>query len=166
MIERAFGLTTDLYELTMAAAYFDNGLHNTRAIFDLFIRRLPPERCYLLTAGLEQALDYLSSLSFSADQIDYLREHPSFKHVSREFFEYLRKFKFTGDVWAIPEGTAAFGMEPLLRVTAPIIDARTMQQLEDNLGAADWSLTPDQLRKLNEASATRLPYPYALLAGM
>ena len=127
MIERAFGLTTDLYELTMAAAYFDNGLHNTRAIFDLFIRRLPSERCYLLTAGLEQALDYLSSLSFSADQIDYLREHPSFKHVSREFFEYLRKFKFTGDVWAIPEGTAAFGMEPLLRVTAPIIEAQVVE---------------------------------------
>ena len=127
MIERAFGLTTDLYELTMAAAYFDNGLHNTRAIFDLFIRRLPPERCYLITAGLEHALDYLSSLSFSADQIDYLREHPSFKHVSREFFEYLRTFKFTGDVWAMPEGTAAFAMEPLLRVTAPIIEAQVIE---------------------------------------
>src|SRR6185295_4099533 len=120
-------LTTDLYELTMAAAYFDNGLHNTRAIFDLFIRRLPSERCYLLTAGLEQALDYLSSLSFSADEIGYLREHPSFKHVSHEFFEYLCTFKFTGDVWAMPEGTAAFAMEPLLRVRAPIIEAQVIE---------------------------------------
>lgn len=127
MITRAFGLTTDLYELTMAAAYFDNGLHNTRAIFDLFNRRLPSERCYLITAGLEQALDYLSSLSFSADEIDYLREHPSFKHVSREFFEYLRTFKFTGDVWAMPEGTAAFAMEPLLTVRAPIIEAQVIE---------------------------------------
>jgi nicotinate phosphoribosyltransferase len=127
MITRAFGLTTDLYELTMAAAYFDNGLANKRAIFDLFVRRLPSERCYLITAGLEQALDYLSSLRFEDDQIDYLREHPSFKHVSREFFEYLRKFKFTGDVWAMPEGTAAFGMEPLLRVTAPIIEAQVVE---------------------------------------
>jgi len=127
MITRAFGLTTDLYELTMAAAYFDNGLHNTRAIFDLFVRRLPPQRSYLITAGLEQVLDYLSSLRFENQQIDYLREHHSFKHVSPEFFEYLRTFKFSGDVCAMPEGTAAFAMEPLLRVRAPIIEAQVIE---------------------------------------
>jgi nicotinate phosphoribosyltransferase len=127
MIKRAFGLTTDLYELTMAAAYFENGLQNKRAIFDLFVRSLPAQRCYLIAAGLEQALDYLSSLRFTGDEIEYVREHPSFKRVSREFFDYLREFRFTGDVWAMPEGTAAFGMEPLLRVTAPIIEAQVVE---------------------------------------
>jgi nicotinate phosphoribosyltransferase len=126
MIHRALGLTTDLYELTMAAAYFENGLRN-RAIFELFIRKLPKHRSYLIVAGLEQALDYLSTLRFAADQIDYLREHPSFKKVSREFFDYLAEFRFTGDVWAMPEGTAAFAMEPLLRVTAPIIEAQVVE---------------------------------------
>src|SRR6266567_4038887 len=126
MIERAFGLTTDLYELTMAAAYFDNGLHH-RAIFELFVRKLPARRSYLIVAGLEQALDYLSTLRFTSDQIDYLREHPSFKNVSQEFFDYLAEFRFTGDVWAMPEGTVAFGMEPMLRITAPIIEAQVVE---------------------------------------
>jgi nicotinate phosphoribosyltransferase len=126
MIERAYGLTTDLYELTMAAAYFENGVHQP-AFFDLFIRRLPTHRSYLITAGLEQALDYLSHFRFTANQIDYLREHPTFKRVSSEFFDYLASLKFTGDVWAMPEGTAAFGMEPLLRVKAPIIEAQIVE---------------------------------------
>ncbi|MFY9556867.1 MAG: hypothetical protein WAV47_19310, partial [Blastocatellia bacterium] len=126
MIERAFGLTTDLYELTMAAAYFENGI-NERAIFELFIRRLPKRRSFLIASGLEQALNYLTTLKFSSDQIDYLREHSAFKHVSREFYDYLAEFKFTGDVWAMPEGTAAFGMEPLLRITAPIIEAQVVE---------------------------------------
>lgn len=126
MIDCAPGIITDLYELTMAAAYFENGLHH-RAIFELFTRRLPKHRAYLIVAGLEQALDYLSTLRFSSDQIDYLREHPSFNRVSREFFQYLAELRFTGDVWAMPEGTAAFGMEPLLRVTAPIIEAQIVE---------------------------------------
>ncbi len=126
MIERAFGLTTDLYELTMAAAYFDNGLHYP-ALFELFVRRLPEKRSYLIVAGMEQALDYLSTLRFTSEQIDYLREHPSFKGVSGAFFDYLAEFRFTGDVWAMPEGTAAFGMEPLVRVRAPIIEAQVVE---------------------------------------
>ncbi len=126
MIERAFGLTSDLYELTMAAAYFENGLHQ-RAIFEMFVRKLPERRSYLIAAGFEQALDYLSALRFTSAQIDYLREHPSFKNVSREFFDYLAEFRFTGDVWAMAEGTAAFGMEPMLRITAPIIEAQVVE---------------------------------------
>ena len=126
MIERALGLTTDLYELTMAAAYFENGLTRP-ALFDLFVRKLPPHRSYLIVAGLEQALDYLSSLRFTGDQIEYVRGHPAFKHVSHEFFEYLSELEFSGDVWAMPEGTAAFGMEPLLRVKAPIIEAQIIE---------------------------------------
>ncbi len=126
MIQRAFGLTTDLYELTMAAAYFDSHI-NDKAIFELFVRRLPRNRSFLITGGLEQALDYLSSLRFTAEQIDYLRNHPTFENVSREFFDYLAEFRFTGEVWAMPEGTAVFAMEPMLRVTAPIIEAQIVE---------------------------------------
>jgi nicotinate phosphoribosyltransferase len=126
MTDRALALATDLYELTMAAAYFENGIHD-RAIFELFVRRLPKRRSYLITAGLDQALDYLATLHFSSDQVDYLREHPSFKNVSREFFDYLARFRFTGDVWAMPEGSAAWGVEPLLRVSAPLIEAQIVE---------------------------------------
>jgi nicotinate phosphoribosyltransferase len=126
MTERAYGLTTDLYELTMAAAYSESGI-NHRAIFELFVRTLPDCRSYLIAAGLEQALEYLRRLKFTADQIDYLRRHPSFKHVGKRFFDYLGELRFTGDVWAVPEGTVAFGMEPLLRVEAPIIEAQIVE---------------------------------------
>ncbi|HXG67412.1 MAG TPA: nicotinate phosphoribosyltransferase [Blastocatellia bacterium] len=126
MSEQNFAFKTDLYQLTMAAAYFENGLHE-RAIFELFTRRFPPRRSYLIAAGLEQALDYLSTLSFTGEQIDYLREHPAFKNVSREFFDYLEEFRFTGDVWAMPEGTAFFPNEPALRVIAPIIEAQVVE---------------------------------------
>ena len=126
MLDRVPSLTIDLYELTMAAAYFDNAIEQ-RGIFELFVRSLPPGRAYLLAAGLEQALDYLATLSFSSDQVDHLRAHPSFKHVSGDFFDYLTRFRFTGDVWAVPEGTAIFGLEPLLRVDAPIIEAQVIE---------------------------------------
>jgi nicotinate phosphoribosyltransferase len=126
MTERALALSTDLYELTMAAAYFDNRI-DTRAIFELFVRRLPDHRAYLIAAGLEQAIDYLASLRMTSAQIDYLRGHPAFAGVSREFFDYLAGLRFTGDVWAMPEGTAAFGNEPLLRVSAPIIEAQIVE---------------------------------------
>ncbi len=126
MIERAPALATDLYELTMAAAYFDNRIDD-RAIFELLARRLPANRTYLIAAGLEQAIDYLASLKFTGEQIAYLREHPGFKHVSKEFFDYLAQFKFTGDLWAVPEGTAVFAMEPLVRVEAPIIEAQVIE---------------------------------------
>ena len=119
-------LLTDLYQLTMAAAYFESGVRE-RATFELFIRALPPQRAYLIFAGLDQALDHLANLRFTADEIDYLRGQPVFKHVSREFFDFLPELRFTGDVWSMPEGTVAFGMEPLLRVTAPIIEAQLVE---------------------------------------
>src|SRR5882672_10415599 len=103
------GLATDLYQLTMAAAYHASG-RNERASFELFTRKLPPGRSYLIVGGLEQALDYLRGLSFSTTEI-----------------EYLRDFRFTGDVWAMPEGTAAFAGEPLLGVTAPLIEAQIVE---------------------------------------
>ena len=116
-------LLTDLYELTMAAAYFDSHFE-AEASFELFVRALPENRSYLIAAGLEQALDFLQSVRFGEHDIEYLRQLPVFRHISADFFEYLRKFRFTGEVWAIPEGTPVFSEEPLLRVTAPIIEGR------------------------------------------
>lgn len=123
---RMSGLATDLYQLTMAAAYLANN-RDCRASFELFARWLPPGRSYLLTAGLEQALEYLRDLSFNQEEIAYLRGLPVFAGVSKEFFDYLHRFRFTGDVWAMPEGTLAFAGEPLLRVTAPIIEAQIVE---------------------------------------
>ena len=119
-------LLTDLYELTMAAAYFENEFHAS-ASFELFVRSLPAERSFLLAAGLEQALDYLENLHFEPGDIDYLRSQPVFAHVSDAFFDYLKDFRFSGEVWAIPEGTPVFGEEPLLRVTAPIVEAQIVE---------------------------------------
>jgi nicotinate phosphoribosyltransferase len=119
-------LATDLYELTMAAAYFDNHERGT-ATFELFVRNLPKNRSYLLAAGLEQALNYLTKLHFTQEHVTFLKRHPSFKHVSKEFFNYLLAFKFSGDVHALPEGTVFFADEPLLRVTAPIIEAQIVE---------------------------------------
>lgn len=123
---RMSGLATDLYELTMAAAYHANR-RNERASFELFIRKLPEERSYLIVAGLEQALDYLVNLNFSEDEIEYLRGLPAFESVGEGFFEYLRDFRFSGEVWAVPEGAIAFAGEPLLRVTAPLIEAQIVE---------------------------------------
>ncbi len=123
---RHSGLATDLYQLTMAAAYHASR-RNERASFELFVRKLPEERSYLIVAGLEQALDYLRHLSFSREEVEYLRGLPAFAHISTEFFDYLHGFHFTGDVWAMPEGTIAFGGEPLLRVTAPLIEAQVVE---------------------------------------
>jgi nicotinate phosphoribosyltransferase len=119
-------LLTDLYELTMAAAYFDNR-HACPASFEMFVRHLPANRGYLVAAGLEQSLDYLEKLAFSGPQIGFLRRHPAFANVSDAFFEYLREFRFTGEVWAVPEGTPVFSGEPLLRITAPIIEAQLVE---------------------------------------
>jgi nicotinate phosphoribosyltransferase len=123
---RMSGLATDLYQLTMGAGYHGNG-RNERASFELFIRELPDERSYLVVAGLEQVLDYLKDISFSADEIEYLRKLPVFARVSPDYFNYLRDFRFSGDLWAMPEGTVAFAGEPLLRVTAPLIEAQMIE---------------------------------------
>jgi nicotinate phosphoribosyltransferase len=123
---RQLGLATDLYQLTMAAAYYENRRHE-RAVFELFVRRLPPERSFLLAAGLEQVLEYLEQLSFSQEEIEYLRSLNVFGGVSPEFFDYLRDFRFTGEVWAMPEGTIFFAVEPLIRVSAPLIESQIIE---------------------------------------
>jgi len=112
----------DLYELTMCASYFDNK-RNELATFDLFIRKLPPNRSYFVFAGLEQVLLFLKNMSINQEQINYLRKQ-GFKEG---FLNYLKGLKFSGEVWAIPEGTIVFPNEPLIRVTAPIIEAQLIE---------------------------------------
>lgn len=110
----------------MAAAYFENNFSG-KASFELFVRSLPKARGFLIAAGLEQALDYLETARFTDEDIAYLRGLPVFQHVDTAFFDYLRNFHFTGEVWAVPEGTPAFGEEPLLRVSAPLLEAQIVE---------------------------------------
>ena len=118
------GLLTDLYELTMAAGYFESGKAEEKATFEFTIRRLPASRNFVLAAGLPQAADYLLNLNFTAEEIGYLRGLAQFRNASPAFFDYLRGFRFTGDLFAVPEGTPLFAGEPVLTVRAPIIEAQ------------------------------------------
>ncbi len=120
-------LATDLYQLTMMAGY-EAGRSTPRCTHELFVRELPPERTYLVAAGLEQALDYLEQLHFTADEIAFLRRTPALKSIHARFFDdVLPRFRFTGEVWAVDEGEVVFGHEPLLRVTAPAPEAQLVE---------------------------------------
>lgn len=116
-------LFTDLYELTMAAAFFRERMRET-ATFSLFARRLPPTRAFIVAAGLEDALEYARGLHFSSDAIEYLR---SLGRFEPEFMEYLATIRFTGDIRAVPEGTVIFPDEPMLEVSAPVIEAQLLE---------------------------------------
>ena len=118
------GLLTDLYELTMAAGYFEAGKSAQKATFELSIRRLPSHRNFIIAAGLEQCVTYLLGLRFGAEEIEYLRGLAQFAGVSAAFFEYLRGFRFTGDLFAVPEGTPLFAGEPMMTLRAPLIEAQ------------------------------------------
>ena len=117
------GLFTDLYELTMAQAYLSQGMHQP-ATFSLTVRSYPPNRGYLVSAGLDDVLDYLSRLHFDHEAVRYLRSTGLF---SEDFLEYLGGVRFTGSVRAIPEGRLFFADEPLLEITAPIIEAQLVE---------------------------------------
>ena len=118
--EDDLALFTDLYELTMAASYFAHGLDH-EATFDLFVRALPKHRQFLVAAGVDDAVDYLEGLCFEPPAIDYLRGLGLF---AEPFLGYLEALRFTGDAWAVAEGEVVFGNEPLLTVTAPLIEAQ------------------------------------------
>ncbi|MEM3703439.1 MAG: nicotinate phosphoribosyltransferase, partial [Candidatus Bathyarchaeia archaeon] len=120
--EENMSMLTDLYELTMCASYFDNKRLEP-ATFDLFIRKLPPNRSYLLFAGLEQVLHFVEGIRFTEEHIEFLKS----QGFNEDFLNYLRNFRFSGDVWAVPEGTIVFPNEPLIRVTAPIIEAQLLE---------------------------------------
>jgi len=118
------GLLTDLYELTMAAGYFAAGKHEEIGTFEFTIRRLPRNRDFVLTAGLHRAIDYLLNLSFEADEIAYLRDLPNFRNAPNTFWDYLAGFRFTGNVFAVPEGTVIYEGQPILNIRAPLIEAQ------------------------------------------
>src|SRR5213593_664535 len=113
-------LLTDFYELTMLQSYYDEGMKDT-SVFDLFVRRLPRNRNYMVACGLEHVLAYLETVAFSRDAIEYLR---SLGRFSETFLKSLAEFRFTGDVYAVPEGTAVFANEPILEIVAPLPQAQ------------------------------------------
>jgi len=116
-------LLVDLYELTMAESYF-HYKKDTLATFDLFVRDLPVNRAYLVAAGLADILDYINNLRFNNEDIAYLKSQKLF---SEDFLKYLANFRFRGDIWAMPEGTIFFANEPIIRVTASIIEAQIIE---------------------------------------
>jgi nicotinate phosphoribosyltransferase len=122
-------LLTDLYQLNMLQAYLDEG-HSGSAVFEFFMRNLPARRRFLVAAGLEQLLDYLETLRFSANEIEWLARTGRFK---QNLLDYLAELRFTGDVHAIPEGTVFFADEPLVRVTAPLPQAQLIETRLINL---------------------------------
>lgn len=115
-----YSLLTDLYQLTMSACYTGEGLQNSKASFEMFVRSLPPHFGYLIAMGLTQAIEYLENFHFTSEQIDALKATGIFDHGTEEFWSLLSAGKFTGDVYAVPEGTAIFPHEPFLRVEAPL----------------------------------------------
>jgi nicotinate phosphoribosyltransferase len=123
--DRTIALLTDLYELTMAAAYFAEG-RGGPATFELSLRSLPPERNFAVVAGIADVAEYLGGLRFDAEAIDYL---DSLERFDRSFLRWLGRLRFTGEVWAVPEGTPVYPGEPLLRITAPLIEAQIVETL-------------------------------------
>ncbi|MGH1395009.1 MAG: nicotinate phosphoribosyltransferase [Trichormus sp.] len=122
-----YSLLTDLYQLTMTACYTGEGVEQRRASFELFVRRSPEGFGYLIAMGLAQALEYLENLRFSPEQIAALQATGIFAQVGDRFWSLLAEGRFTGDVWAVPEGTAVFANEPLLRVEAPLWQAQLVE---------------------------------------
>lgn len=122
-----YSLLTDLYQLTMTACYVGEGLAERRASFELFVRHLPDSLGYLIAMGLTQGLDYLEKLSFNQQQLESLQKTGIFDHAPPQFWDLLASGRFTGDVWAVPEGTAIFANEPLLRIEAPLWQAQLVE---------------------------------------
>ncbi len=120
----SLALLCDFYELTMSCGYFESDMRNKIAYFDVFFRRVPDGGGYAIAAGLEQIVRYIEELRFNESDIDYLRGRNIF---SEEFLAYLADFRFTGDIWAVPEGTVIFPGEPILTVRAPTIEAQLIE---------------------------------------
>jgi len=145
-------LLTDLYQLTMGQAYVDLGMRDM-AVFELFVRRLPATRSFLLAAGLEQVLEFLQQLCFGADDIEFLRETQLF---SPAFLEHLAGVRFTGSVHAMAEGTPFFANEPILRVTAPILQAQLVESRVVNIMHLQSLIASKAVRSVLVARGRRL----------
>lgn len=126
MFDRNLTMLTDFYELTMANGYFENGMGNTITYFDMFFRRVPDGGGFAIMCGINELIDYLKNLRFSESDIEFLRGKKIF---SEKFLEYLKNFKFSCDVWAIPEGTPVFPGEPLVTVRGPAIEAQFIETM-------------------------------------
>lgn len=126
MTERNLTMLTDFYEFTMAHGYFEKGIADRRAYFDMFFRRVPDGGGYAIMAGVEQLIEYFKNLHFTEEDIAYLRRCGCF---SEAFLNYLRDFKFECDVWAVPEGTPVFPGEPLVTVAGPMIQAQFVETM-------------------------------------
>lgn len=126
MNERNLTLLTDFYELTMGNGYLENGIGDNICCFDLYFRKVPDNGGFAVMCGLEQAIDYIKNLRFSEEDIEYLRDKKLF---SEKFLQYLRSFRFTCDVWAVPEGTPVFPNEPLIIVKGPAIQAQLVETM-------------------------------------
>ncbi len=122
--EYNLALLCDFYELTMGRGYFNTEMKDKIAYFDVFFRRVPDGGGYAIAAGLQQIMDYVENLHFTDSDIEYLRTKNIF---DEEFLDYLRNFSFTGDIWAVPEGTVIFPGEPILTVRAPAIEAQLIE---------------------------------------
>jgi len=119
-------MLTDFYEITMSNGYFEHGMKDKIACFDMFFRRVPDNGGFAIMMGLEQLIDYIKNLKFEKEDIDYLR---SKKMFSEEFLEYLSNFKFSCDVWAIEEGTPIFPQEPIVKVIGPAIETQFIETM-------------------------------------
>ncbi len=160
----ALGPLTDLYQLTMMAAYHTAGRAGDRAVFEMFVRRMPVNRAYLVLAGLEQALADLLRLRFAPEQIAAIKRLPAFSTTDSSFFEGLYPLKFEGDVWAVAEGTIVFAGEPLLRVHAPLAQAQWVETfLLTSIGYP--TLVASKAARIVEAAAGRPVYDFGLRRG-
>ena len=119
-----YTMLCDFYELTMGNGYYQCGNSDKVLYFDLFFRSIPDGGGFAIAAGLDQVIDYIENLHFDEDDIQYLRSRNQF---SEEFLEYLANFKFTGDIYAVPEGTPVFPNEPLMTVRAPAVEAQFIE---------------------------------------
>lgn len=124
MQQEHFALLCDFYELTMSNGYFLNGYYKKNAYFDVFFRKVPDQGGYAIAAGLQQVISYIQELHFSEEDIAYLRSKGLF---AEEFLQYLKNFRFTGDIYAVPEGTPIFPNEPIMTVKAPAIEAQLIE---------------------------------------
>ena len=122
--KRNISMMMDLYEMTMANGYFANQQKPQKVVFDVFYRKNPDQGGYAVFAGLEQVVEYAENLHFDSADMDYFR---SLNLFSEEFLQYLKEFRFTGDIYAFPEGTVMYPNEPVITVVAPLIDAQLIE---------------------------------------
>lgn len=126
MDNRKLELVTDFYEFTMSNGYFTKNMNNVNAYFDVFFREIPDGGGYVIFVGLEQIIEYIQNLHFDEEDIIYLKNTNKF---SNDFLNYLKNFKFSGDIWSVPEGTVVFPTEPLITVKAPLIEAQLLETM-------------------------------------